>query len=788
MRELSGLVPTAALGRLTLGLAFAVLAAACRSEGGSVGEEGFSNEGETTQLDCERLDYPCTWSEVDSAVLDRTHRVGQVAAALMMTSRDPSAVADVLSEELELAELQAGDLAVRFRLPGSRGIWVAVPYDPANPRRGVGAPERGYGEEPTAAATSSSPTFLPALSAQAQQVNHIAAKKAGSPKHALIISPFYYQIGKETKDVYKTFAANRDYRKSNGGSVTWHANLRSVGSNDPKSVRDSATLGVADQVTIDDFLNWDKYNFVYVATHGLADCPAGKSVSSGRCHTSISVREFFTDPEEGLRQGRDANRTLSAYWQLPGVEVEYKTVATDHPGLSPSEARSCLKQKSAAAMAPGGKKPCAFKEQIPIEVSVTADFFRNRYPKGLSNIVIFLAVCEALKVGDLEAHLTRTPNHDIAVFGFTKSVSDYAGAEIGKKAVELFLKPSLSNPAVKKELEKFAKRPDIGGPSFKGVVRGEKPAGSAELADRSSNPTHARDVVELVDPTTGEELEDGSRLTVVGVPNDRKPDRIKVGMRVRGIYDARDVDLINVYVKLDDREIKKPYKLSRRVEEYVFAVADEEIDLGFDVVDKEAVDLEIRAELAGGGESRWLYEDVRLGGPYWRLSFTGGEESGRYSGNAVEFRLAEDRWDGNSLSMRSQKSADPDVTIVAMMPPDFSLAPGTYPLCFSEHEYCAEILFNPVTQDPLAQDWAGYVTGDGVTVDYPYDGNDMGPAFRYPPPATLTITRVADDIIEGRIEGQLFKEVYTQKSVGHARHFVTASATIEFAAKRLKGP
>jgi len=806
VRELSGLVPTAALGRLTLGLAFAVLAAACRSDDGSA-EEGFSDEAETTQLECEQQGYPCTWAEVDPAILAQSAELTRQLRSRLREGASIGELAVELADDAAVESVMFDGVAVRFRLNGGRGVWL---IDSSQLPVGARGAALRLPDEKTDPVGDMPPDEKPRkralLLTPYQWEDRLGTKPCvvlsgqnpGKSCAATInVTPKQYKslakslpssglkVEYEESELFEAiFADVRDYRcgKSKrcpckGGSCIEHVQNYWKDGCDHKD----AACRVKAQVTIEAFKDWKRFDVIHLGTHGAELCDASKK----NCSTGIATGMLITYGQLETWANNEGPLLLEdSWWNEPGIEFVDVDPSIGCSELTPGSNayRDAFCHVDAKCPGPG----C----DILYRVYLGLDFFKSYYkPSDLEDKLFFLNACVSMKYQKTLPHFLSAGGQS-AVIGWSNYVPTPIAAAAAAEFYLHWLGGLTAHDAFQKiaKDKRFAKTLKPGFEGKQGLMRGDGPTGgSTELQTEGTVEKRGREIVFLLDPETDEDLEDGGWVQTIGAPDDGEDDELRVSFEVIGVDEDDDINDYELHLRVGDRELKESWKPDEQVDVSVWR-REGTVELGFDTHDGQVEDIEVWTELPGGGISRWLYEDMHLGGPYWRMSFTGGEESGRYSGNAVEFRLAEDRWDGNSLSMRSQKSADPDVTIVAMMPPDFSLAPGTYPLCFSEHDYCAEVLFNPVTGDPLAQDWAGYVTGDGVTVDYPYDGGDMGPAFRYPPPATLTITRVTEDIIEGRIEGQLFKEVYTPKPVGHSRHFVMASATIQFAAERLKRP
>lgn len=86
------------------------------------------------QAGCERDNYPCTWAEVPDSSRARTYRVGQLVADFLAAADSVQQVVPMLDRIEGITDVAASELGIRFRLVGSRAIWVALPNASAAPR------------------------------------------------------------------------------------------------------------------------------------------------------------------------------------------------------------------------------------------------------------------------------------------------------------------------------------------------------------------------------------------------------------------------------------------------------------------------------------------------------------------------------------------------------------------------------------------------------------------------------------------------------------------------------
>ena len=643
---------------------------------GDVARQGDLARDTAAPLECEIESYPCTWAEVSPEAATRTDQIGQIAAALLHAVQDPSVVATVLAGSDELAEVDADAQAVRFRLHGGRPAFVSLPHDHGDPDGGeAGAgvavvpqpavsghvpPRAPLGRVSSWAAAGLS-ALVPTLHAQETPAG-INTPTPGSGKRALILAPYLYdRLGGEAAHIAKQFSDTKDYTPANNGSVEFYANVRPDGKAN-EGAMSRTVVPVQGQSTIEHFLHWRRYNFIYVATHGFSFCPTfpGEPIpdkvttrrpanpardqwiaeEKGPCQTYLWVEEYPADTDEA-RTRTQHDRTWLGY---AGVVPSYRVAYSRTPGLSAADAAACLQATSAAhanaasATTPDGKTLCLKPELITTSVFVSNEFFRYRYKGGFNHTVIFLAACESLKVsaggGSLVNVLAPAGNRNVAVFGYTVLVNSAFAYQMGREAARLFLDTtngSFSHAEILRRLEaKAVELLEMLGETVSGNSDGEvgdfagmarSPGGHVHdgpvgeyggLEEASSNPTHARDIVLLIDPTTGEDLQDGASVGVRSVGGPGPADRLNVHPQLIGVApdDAPPTTRLEVRV-VGEPVPDETYRPDRQVGDGAYRYQDT-VSLGRAHKVGEVVDLEVRVELPGGGESRWVYEDIRL--------------------------------------------------------------------------------------------------------------------------------------------------------------------------------
>lgn len=650
---------------LGTGALLGVLLAAGCGEGTEPSPDDVSDPGVGTagsaepayEAPCQRKGFSCTWGEVSSDALWLTDRLGWMAVDIMERTGSLGAVVDFLRGAEGIAEVWVGDFSVQFRVEGGRPAWVDAPSDPDNPRLGGGraadvrraesSAETAVGQLPGAPSAFAMGELVPRAGTRVTQDgdgdrNGVAANKGreGEGKRALFLAPMAWHIGGLGLRV-EELETVRDYSDDAGGSITYLANGSKDGPN-PRMTSDRwdeyEVFNVDDLVTLEAFENWDEYSFVYLETHGQAKCEGAE------CHTVLDAGQAF------LRAGDAA--AAAAVADRPGVELRYVFSQLD-PELGRAERRACKdflegdedpeirveKRQveengdayTALVLEPGpdrSRGTCFRRERVERSalVSLSTAFFEDVYGEagtnGLENTIVFLSACQSLKGEDLARVLTNDrQNENVAVFGYDAISNSAWSAKIGSSMI-LHMGIGYDSGALYELLkEQFPESP------LDGVVLADdmEPADlePASVVNQASNPTHGRDVVELVNPLTGEELRDGGSLLAVGAPGDGQPDAARVQMRVRGIDSETDIGQIDVFLEVDGRPGSRPHALAREVEESLWDVAENTVELGFDVDRQGSHDLEIRATLEGGGESRWRYEDIRLATCFYHATWSG---------------------------------------------------------------------------------------------------------------------------------------------------------------------
>lgn len=684
----------------TSGIALFVLAvavASCDRDPGEVSLAGVDLRD--APLPCQVEGYPCTWNQVPDEILTRTKQLGDIAARVTLSTPSLDSVAAFLRDSKGVAEVVIDGTGVRFRLEGGRPAWVFLPSEmdhhrggppPASAARAVTHVHSGALSLAKRAAQAAGAWMgPPPLHAANQESREQAVVgEPGEGKRALLLSPFEHEFPGVGAELTNRVRVIRDYRDSAGGAVTFRADLDAYSDNPEAAGPEYRSIGgdptLSGEVRFEDFLNWDTYNLVILATHG--------GNVSCRLPASVGGAERASEPRRGrpspdllpppgvpggcplIYAGRAKQQSYGDY---VGVEIHFRMGSVrqeepppasntryDTPGrrewrdggpvmreeLTPSEARAC---EAAAVevldpMTPDGR-PCfatMWEHDNPM-LALQWQFFTNEYPEGLNNTIVFLAACHSARGNVLLDALARPGNEAVTVFGFNTAVYATRAWAIVSFMIKLIDDGWDSEEAVRRVREfdeGLADDPDYQMPPSCGdgscapsitpdnVVWGRAldphaevlPDIPAELIDETPVATHGRDIVLLVKPHSGEELRDGGSVRVVGTPDDDLPDRLDLHPQILGIVDEADLQGVAMEVRILGEGIpEERYTPERQVNEGAYRF-DRDIALGRDHVKGEVVDLEVSVGLPGGTQSRWVYENIRLQAcPYFELTARG---------------------------------------------------------------------------------------------------------------------------------------------------------------------
>lgn len=461
-------------------------------------------------LECGLPDYPCAWSGVPSAIVERTLALRDEAVVRLDGGADPAEVEQWLEGLDDVAEAQSHAVALRYRVVGGRGVWIYLdgalqsgPNPDASGRRGLAA-----GTAPPA--------------------RHVVGDVP--EKRALVLSPQLWEFGEEWTDateVAAILAATRGY----DGRVDLRANAEETSTDvGPEAFRD-----------------WDQYDVIHYNGHGLRVC----DLSGCRATLFLGLLDNF----------------------LPGDASETaKILQLDEMGYE---------------LALGKRSGSKY-------VLIGADFFREHYPGGLDETLVFLNSCQTVGPAavDLALALAGTTS---AVLGWSDSV--YADDGM---AASLALWDYLSDQGypARVALEKIG---DLRTGAATHSGDGTPPVLTL-IGRPDGDDLHIREVVTVLNPDTGDDLDDSPSVRIVGDAGDGQPDQAPFRVRVEGILDDY-AGSMDVFVTVDGVDAD-PIRLSNGTKDDRDAwIVDGVVQLPYDLTDDRSVVVRARVALHSGGES-----------------------------------------------------------------------------------------------------------------------------------------------------------------------------------------
>gem|GEM_PF-2150422 len=617
------------------------------------GEGAAAAEGFDEELECEREGFPCTWGEVDPSHLDATAEVADELTALTEDGWDPEAVADHLGARDEVVDAVVGTTSVRFRLEGARPMWVLaedtlVQDEEALAADGVAAPGTATGQDATpvalrapdpgtatgqdttpvalrgpdpgtagvvdatpvalrgpdpgtATGQDATPVALRAPDTDAgpggggtgegstgdgftadgapHADGPVAATPAGvvgddpASKSALLLGIYDHEpLFWGTDEVAELLGATRGYE---GGVEV----LRNA-------ARDDRVIGP------EHFMGWDAYDVVYVATHGDQLCDG-----DGRCWTALSLGAEILETSQA-RDDRDVLRAYGAAY-------------ADHPGV---------------ALARSGNRV------LPV---IDGGWLATHYAGQLDDTLVYVQACSSGRAGDLAAGLAGGSS---VFFGWSNTaLADQAGAA----AVRLFEELTTRGVASETAFEEVrAAGLDVNQGTYTRPLAEVGPGQAThryvdgELVEVTHTETqeidarllhHApgidqrvREVIELQDPVTGEELVDGAEVVVSRAGDgaggaggsDGGGDReLPVRLEVDGVLDgeegAFDIELVANGVTVGEWNLTE----GELVTDETWRIEDE-VTLPVDLADDGDLTLDARTTLPEGGTSQHVVDVV----------------------------------------------------------------------------------------------------------------------------------------------------------------------------------
>lgn len=460
-------VLTAARALTPILLALVLALTACG--GGGSGPSGPDDtERPSSTLECEDIGFPCRWADVSTEIIEATLARTDEALVRLDGGQTTADVAAWLDAQDDVAEVQSDDSALRLRLQGGRGMWIAGPDAPLGPGPDAG-PSRRL-RDPQSFASSANPVVV--------DPQHVAGD--APEKRALVLSPFFHQFGEWddgplVRDILQT---TRGYE----GRVEFSHNAAET-----------------DMVPLDRLRAWTEYEIVHVTTHGQRIC------SDGVCRGGIDVGLLDAYVPAGATSDAETVKSLEA----TGLEIRTSTVTGTR------------------------------------YVRASADFFREAYPSGLDDTLVFLNACQTQDAMGVDVDIVDALRRGgrAVVLGWSDAVT----AVDATAAAEAFY-DTLSEHGYPARVA-WEKLGDLrtGTPATDGD--GTAPVLGLE-GPTDGNDLRIREVVTVLHPTTGAELTSADRVGAIGVAGDGEADAAPYRVRVEGVLEEHVGDS-TVHVTVD---------------------------------------------------------------------------------------------------------------------------------------------------------------------------------------------------------------------------------------------
>jgi hypothetical protein len=299
-------------------------------------------------------------------------------------------------------------------------------------------------------------------------------------------------------------------------------------------------------VSLGSYLEWGSYQVIHVSTHGSRICDGG------------SCRAVFAAGllETALPPGPETKAE-----KLKSLEQQGVTFAKGRHG----------------------------DEYLVL----TADFFRQRYPGGLKDALVFINTCKSF--GPEATDLADAIRGNSSVFlGWTEGVLH---EDAGAAAAALYQALSQGYPA-------RVALGEIGGLAVGRPVNETTPAPELWVSARESGgDLRIREVVTLLQPVSGEELTPSDRVEIEGTADDGEDDAVPVLVRIDGVKPDL-ADGMTLHVEVDGAQ-GDPIPLTSvdPGEEDRWLVSGV-VPLHYDVTEDRDVEFRARITLHDGGESR----------------------------------------------------------------------------------------------------------------------------------------------------------------------------------------
>ncbi|GMQ82297.1 MAG: hypothetical protein BMS9Abin05_1743 [Rhodothermia bacterium] len=242
------------------------------------------NVSRSNMLECQRAGYPCTFAQMDPAVITKSTALSDEVRDHMESESAETALAWV-REQPDVVFAEGDEAAILFRLQGGPQTWVlgeaALGGQPSSGKHGPQFDFGGIRKRPTSA--------LSFIDVVGDDTNNDGKRNNRDKKKALLLSPFQFDFdpsdeGSELKTMFESVEAY-------ASDVSFYSN---------------AGAGV------EKFEIWDDYDVVHVSTHGARIC------DDSTCRNTIATgtRVSETAPPQSIEPGLSINNIGPNLWYL----------------------------------------------------------------------------------------------------------------------------------------------------------------------------------------------------------------------------------------------------------------------------------------------------------------------------------------------------------------------------------------------------------------------------------------------------------------------------------------
>lgn len=509
-------------------------------------------------LDCERLDYPCSLAETEPEALTRSVEVLELAETTYLEADSMLAAGQRLADEADVIELAFDQAGLWFRVEGAPPMWL-WDYD-------------GIVDLPAQQSTQSG-RGAPLARPRPQDSGPVGEQTPGREpsKRARLLLPWAYSMRDDSAELTSLLSAHRNYQCPT--------------CIDPQVTRQDPQQAEPDEAgyygpPLDRFMDWPSFDLIYVFSHGRQWCG-------------------LPDEETG------------GYF----IEGQARPIDECAGMLTTGRFRRSIFDDASTLDTPGvtwGHKP---GDDWWIE-ALSPDFFRDQYPGGLDDSLLFFNSCQLLQNDSFSSALT---GQDTAVFGWTQSVLVSRGVASAGELFKLLVEDGLRAETAFEKIQEFD------GYNIEDTYAG------AELDLDGDRDTRAVEVVTWMHPIFEQELQQVGSLPVEGVPDDGEDDQVLARLRVDGIDEDQDPGGFEIHLKVGDQELSETLTPDTKVGDYAYEVTTL-LDLDFDVSGREQSPFEAWVDLPTGGQTRHYLEEEGLASCGWTGTLSGAQ-SGEIKGD-----------------------------------------------------------------------------------------------------------------------------------------------------------